>query len=212
MTARDLLNLVCSNLLRMKARVAMTAVGVVIGTAAVVVLISLAVGLQRSATQDLGSIGELTEITVFPGWFIRSLGGGAAPGSSGEKAVLNDRTLDEFRDLPGVVAVTPWESLAGGGRLRLNRLVGGAQIIGVDAREIEKLEFKLASGTARLGRWQALVGGAVAEGFYDPSPGVYPRTGSAHHSCSCPAVRSRRRDHAGSGNRPVNRVATRSPR
>ncbi len=162
------MSLVWSNLLRMKARVAMTAIGVVIGTAAVVVLISLAVGLQRSATQDLGSIGELTEITVFPGSFIRSLGGGTAPGSSGEEAVLNDRTLDEFRDLPGVVAVTPWESLAGGGRLRLNRLVGGAQIVGVDAREIEKLEFKLASGTARLGRWQALAGGAVAEGFYDP--------------------------------------------
>jgi len=49
---RDLFHLVISNLLRMKARVAMTATGVVIGTAAVIVLVSLAAGLQRSATQD----------------------------------------------------------------------------------------------------------------------------------------------------------------
>jgi len=53
MTTRDLLRLVLSNLRRMKARVAMTAIGVVIGTAAVVVLVSLAAGLQKAVTQDL---------------------------------------------------------------------------------------------------------------------------------------------------------------
>ena len=41
MTIRDLLRLVLSNLKRMKARVAMTAIGVIIGTAAVIVLVSV---------------------------------------------------------------------------------------------------------------------------------------------------------------------------
>ena len=41
----DLLSLIRDNLGRRKGRVALTAVGVVIGTAAVVVLVSLAVGL-----------------------------------------------------------------------------------------------------------------------------------------------------------------------
>jgi putative ABC transport system permease protein len=166
---RDLLHLVISNLLRMKARVAMTATGVVIGTAAVIVLVSLAAGLQRSATEDLGSIGELTEITVFPGSFLTSFG--APPSQTSKEAVLNDRTLAEFRDLPGVVAVTPRESLMGGGTLRLNRLLGGAQIVGIDPTQVEHLDFTLASGTDRLGRWQALVGARVAEGFYDPRTG-----------------------------------------
>lgn len=158
-----------SNLGRMKARVAMTAIGVVIGTAAVIVLISLAAGLQRSAAQDLGSIGDLTEITVFPGSFLTSFG--APPSQTGEETVLNDRTLAEFRDLPGVVAVTPRESLMGGGMLRLNRLMGGAQIVGIDPAQAEHLDFALASGTGRLGRWQALVGARVAESFYDPRAG-----------------------------------------
>ena len=169
MSFRDLLHLVISNLLRMKARVAMTAIGVVIGTAAVIVLVSLAAGLQRSATEDLGSIGELTEITVFPGSFLASFG--APPGQAGKEAVLNDRALAEFRDLPGVVAATPRESLMGGGTLRLNRLLGGAQIVGIDPTQVEHLDFALASGTDRLGRWQALVGGRVAEGFFDPRTG-----------------------------------------
>ncbi|MBL7065943.1 MAG: ABC transporter permease [Anaerolineae bacterium] len=169
MSFRDLLHLVISNLGRMKARVAMTAIGVVIGTAAVIVLVSLAAGLQRSATEDLGSIGELTEITVFPGSFLTSFG--ASPSQTSKEAVLNDRTLDEFRDLPGVAAVTPRESLMGGGTLRLNRLLGGAQIVGLDPTQVEHLDFALASGTERLGRWQALVGARVAEGFYDPRTG-----------------------------------------
>ncbi|NLE45457.1 MAG: ABC transporter permease [Chloroflexi bacterium] len=166
MNARDLLRLVLANLRRMKARVAMTAIGVVIGTAAVVVLVSLAAGLQRSVTQDLGSIGDLTQITVFPGAFLRSFG---APTSGSEReATLNDRGLADLRKLPGVVAVTPRESLMGGAMLRVNRLTGGAQITGIDPAALPTLGYPFASGTDRLGQWQAVVGGRVAEGLYDP--------------------------------------------
>ncbi|RLC61886.1 MAG: hypothetical protein DRI80_07705 [Chloroflexota bacterium] len=154
-----------SNLGRMKARVAMTATGVVIGTAAVIVLVSLAAGLQRSAARDLGSIGELTEITIFSSGVIRSFGGSS---QAQDEAVLNDQALDEFRKLPGVVAVTPQEPLLGGGTLRLNRLLGSARIVGIDPTQVEHLDFALASGTDRLGRWQALVGARVAESFFDP--------------------------------------------
>ena len=47
MRISDLIALILDNLGRRKARVALTAVGVVIGTAAVVVLVSLGVGLRR---------------------------------------------------------------------------------------------------------------------------------------------------------------------
>ena len=166
MSARDLLRLVWSNLRRMKARVAMTAIGVVIGTAAVIVLISLAAGLQRTASEDLGSIGDLTRITVYSRSFIRSVGGSA--GHTRDQDVLDDRMLEELRDLPGVVAVTPREDLMGGATLRLNRLLGGAQIVGIDPTQVSGLGFDLASGMDRLGRWQALVGHRVSEGFFDP--------------------------------------------
>ena len=164
MAARDLIRLVLTNLRRMKARVAMTAIGVVIGTAAVVVLISLAAGLQRSATQDLGSIGDLTRITVFPGSFMRSFGGGS---SRTDEGVLDDRALEDFRDFPGVTAVTPWVSLSGGAVLRLNRLTAGAQVVGLDPSAVDELSFELASGMDRLGRWQVMAGARVGEAFYD---------------------------------------------
>lgn len=169
MAIRDLLRLVWSNLLRRKARVAMTAIGVVIGTAAVIVLVSLAAGLQRSATRDLGSIGELTEIRVSPGSIARSFGG--VTSGQAEEAVLNDRALAEFRELPGVVAATPLQQLSGAARLRVDRLEGYAQIVGVDPSQVDDLDFELENGTARLGRWQALVGARVDENLYNPRTG-----------------------------------------
>lgn len=168
MTARDLLRLVLSNLRRMKARVAMTAIGVVIGTAAVVILVSLAAGLQKSATEEMGSIGDLTQITVHAPTVFYA--GGGPPSRAGEE-VLDDRTLADFRRLPDVVAATPRERLMGGATLRLSRLAGHVQITGIDTREAQRLDLPLASGAARLGRWQAVVGALVADEFYDPRSG-----------------------------------------
>lgn len=170
MGTRDLMRLVLANLRRMKARVAMTAIGVVIGTAAVVVLVSLASGLQRMSTQSIGSVGDLTRITVFPARFIRSFGGPASAGGDG--GVLNDKELAGFRKLDGVVAASPQEWLAGGATLQYNRLVAGANVIGLDARQVPGLGMELASGQDRLGRWQALVGARVAAGFSDPQTGA----------------------------------------
>ena len=70
----DLLRLIFGNLNRRKGRVALTAIGVVIGTAAVVVLVSLAIGLQRSANEQLYGIGDLTQIQVMPAYGMEGMG------------------------------------------------------------------------------------------------------------------------------------------
>jgi len=64
----DFISLIIDNLSRRKGRVLLTAIGVVIGTAAVVTLVSLGVGLQQSATSQLWGINDLTSIEVYPGY------------------------------------------------------------------------------------------------------------------------------------------------
>ena len=64
----DLLSLIIENLNRRKGRVALTAIGVVIGTAAVVLLVSLATGLRESATSNLYGITDLSRIEVYPNY------------------------------------------------------------------------------------------------------------------------------------------------
>src|SRR3972149_3125493 len=108
----DLLRLIFGNLNRRKARVALTATGVVIGTAAVVILVSLAIGLQKNANEQLYGIGDLSQIHVMP-----SYGGGGGfmgPGvpvqgeiASQEVLLLTNSALNDLRAIPGVESVIP---------------------------------------------------------------------------------------------------------
>ena len=114
----DLIRLIFGNLGRRKARVALTAIGVVIGTAAVVILVSLAVGLQKSATDQLYGIGDLTLIDVMPayGMFYGGGGGyGMAPAVSSdqlqEPALITNPVLEQFRAISGVQSVIPRDYL-----------------------------------------------------------------------------------------------------
>src|SRR5512134_561877 len=111
----DLIRLILGNLNRRKARVALTAIGVVIGTSAVVILVSLAIGLQRNANEQLYGIGDLTQIQVMPsygeggGGMVVSVGGGK--GGSDQMKLLTNSALDELRAIPGVESVIPREFL-----------------------------------------------------------------------------------------------------
>ena len=52
----DLLRMSGSNLLRRKLRTALTVLGVVIGTASIVVMISLGLGLQKSSLEQIEAV------------------------------------------------------------------------------------------------------------------------------------------------------------
>src|SRR4030095_10306068 len=98
------------------ARVALTAICVVIGTAAVVILVSLAIGLQKNANEQLYGIGDLTQIQVMPayemmegggGGMIVQAGGGKNGGQPQPARLLTNSALDELRAIAGVGSVIP---------------------------------------------------------------------------------------------------------
>ncbi len=185
MSQRDLLRLVLSNLNRMRARVALTAIGVLIGTAAVVLLISLAVGLQTSATAEISAFGDLTTIQVFRG----SAMGIEDPSQRrrGPEAVLDDRALREIGDLDHVVAVTPQQGVSGGGvEFKYGRVSTWANVRGVKAEEAPKLGWDLASGSPRLGRGQIVIGQKV----FGQGRRNAPRRGSRSGPVRVDAVRT----------------------
>ncbi|MEJ2748322.1 MAG: ABC transporter permease, partial [Anaerolineae bacterium] len=164
----ELFRLVKSNLLRMKFRVIMTSAGVFIGITAVILLISMGAGLQRMVVSSFGNIGDLTELQVSaPGGSI-FVGGGTmvSPGQTGD-ATLNSAALDSFRELPGVVAVSPLLRLQANAQLKLNRLTGFSNIQGIDTLELNKMAIEVESGAASLAPWQALVGARVADNFFN---------------------------------------------
>ena len=181
----DLIRLVLGNLGRRKARVALTAIGVVIGTAAVVILVSLAIGLQRNANEQLYGIGDLTQIQVMPSYeggpVMMGGGGGpvkveAASGPTQGPAPLTNSVLDQFRAIPGVVAVIPREYLGASMLIKYQRLETGANVMGVAVEDLSTLGLEAQQGETALGLGTAVIGLMVPRNFADPRirPGQEP--------------------------------------
>jgi putative ABC transport system permease protein len=174
----DLLSLIIDNLARRKARVALTAVGVVIGTAAVVLLVSLGVGLQRNAAEQLGGIGDLTTIQVYPNYgegaaMVSSGPGGEAPAG---QTLLTDQTIADIQAIPGVAAVIPQDYFQGPAMMSVGRLEGGGGLIGIGAADLSALGLTAQQGNLELARGTVVVGAMVPQNFYDPRlrPGQEP--------------------------------------
>lgn len=187
----DLLSLIFENLGRRKARVALTAIGVVIGTAAVVVLVSLGIGLQQSATQNLFGITDLTQIFVYPkqdfgpiGPGVISegvaIGGGGGGGGKGRgdsaEGQLTTKALEAITALAHVRAVIAQEYIQTGNFLKFGRLEGYVNIIGVSIDNLAELGLTAQVGELVLTKGAAVIGPQVPLNFFDPKlrPGQAP--------------------------------------
>ncbi|NOT05019.1 MAG: ABC transporter permease [Anaerolineales bacterium] len=182
----DLLRLITGNLSRRKARVALTAIGVVIGTAAVVILVSLAIGLQKSATDQLYGIGDLTQIDVMPTYGGGGGGGFGGPvfvGSPGgeasqleEPVLLTNSALDQIRAIPGVKVVIPRDYMYASAMIRYQRLEAGMSIIGIATDDLSNLGLETSNGTTALNKGSVIIGVMTPNNFYDPKmrPGQEP--------------------------------------
>jgi len=177
----DLLRLILSNLGRRKARVALTAVGVVIGTAAVVILVSMAIGLQQSANQQLYGIGDLTQIQVSPNYVEGPMpaAGGGGIGDGGQtpiQTVITNQSLQDFAAIPGVESVIARDFMMASSLLRYNRLEAGVGIMGVALDDVSALGLQAQQGITTLTKGTAVIGAMVPSQFYSPQyrPGQEP--------------------------------------
>jgi putative ABC transport system permease protein len=166
----DLLSLIVDNLGRRKARVALTAVGVVIGTAAIVILVSLGIGLQRNATQSLWGISDLTQISVNPNYgegpVMVGPGGGGSGSPLANQKLLTPKAIEDLKAIPHVVEVQPRDNT--GGEMYYKRLIGYPWIVGVDMADLSQMGLEAQSGSLEIGKGQVVVGPMVAQTFSDP--------------------------------------------
>lgn len=174
MSIFDLMALVFENLGRRKARVALTAVGVIIGTASVVVLVSLGIGLQESTTRQLYGVSNLSLIQVSQ-QFDGGLGGGGIQlsggggGGVGGPRALNESALAEMAALPNVALVVPRDMLQGGAVARLGPLEGYLGFTGLGViTDVATLGYKVQQGSGQLTKGGLVIGANVALNFYNP--------------------------------------------
>jgi putative ABC transport system permease protein len=173
----DLISLIFYNLNRRKGRVVLTAVGVVIGTASVVTLVSLANGLQRSATSQLGGIGDLKAINVYPRYEdMGPIGPGMNAGGPSQMKLITQNVIDEIAAMDGVSQVIPRDSLRAMTILKHGKLEAYSSIIGAQVNDVSELGYVVKSGVGTLERGTAIVGEPMLRQFMDPKmrPGQEP--------------------------------------
>lgn len=98
MKLRDMIGMALHSLFHRKVRTALTVMGVVIGTCAILVMLSLGFGMRQSMEDMMKSMGDLSVVTVY--------GGGKSPSDSGGGA-LDDAALKKLKALTDVQAATP---------------------------------------------------------------------------------------------------------
>ena len=100
MRFRDLLVMSLNNLRRRKLRTVLTILGVVIGTASIVVMVSLGIGLKELNMEQLSSWVSLTEITVQQNYAMDA-------SAANEDSYITDEAVKKFSRLEHVVSVSP---------------------------------------------------------------------------------------------------------
>ncbi len=170
----DLISLIADNLKRRKGRVALTAIGVIIGTAAVVTLISLGAGLQESATSQLWGINDLSNVEVYPGY--PEMKGNQMFTEEDIKKITPD-VVSQFEAMPGVERVIIKQGVNTGIEIKLDKLMAWGSIMAVNLDDLAEMGVEANQGITDVsGKNTVVVGSWIKNNFYDPNqrPGDPP--------------------------------------
>lgn len=168
MNVRDLLGLCVKNLLRRRTRSLLAIVGVVIGTCAVVLMLSVGFGLTESYKAQIESYGNLHMINMYY-WG----GGGSSHNAEQQKGVISDKSLAEIEKIEGVTAAVPIVSAYM--TLGADEYVTNIEVKGIDPKLLEKFKYTLAEGRTLTDKDKdvILVGAWVPEWFYNRKSSNY---------------------------------------
>ena len=168
MKFRDMLRMSGSSLWKRKVRTILTVLGVVIGTASIVVMISLGLGLKRASMSEIEQYGGLTTITVSEQGSYYAGYDDSEVVSQANTEHLNDDLVETIRQMEHVEDVYPvleTEALA---------LSGGYQcyisLRGINAEKKKNLGIKLGQGEfpePDSGQLQAVYGNMVIGEFFN---------------------------------------------
>jgi len=169
MSKRDIIRLAFKNFMRRKTRSILTILGVLIGTAAIVVMISLGIGMNESFKRQLSKMGSLNVIEVNR-WYWEEDGKG---GGYSRESVLDDKAVAKFEAIEGVEAVMPYFQTTL--KLVSGKYVMYANLVGVDPKILEAFDFKVAKGRLLNDEdtTSLLFGSDTPYQFYNPRSNSY---------------------------------------
>lgn len=145
----DLLQMSAANLWRRRLRTVLTVLGVVIGTASIVVMLSLGFGLNKSTMEQIKESGGLTTINVSYGDDTQissaSLEDSDGTESSSDTLKLDDEAIEEISKLDHVIVASPVLNVSAIARQGIYE--GYLNIVGMTVEALNRLNIPLDEGT-----------------------------------------------------------------
>lgn len=160
----DIISMCFRNLFRRRVRTLLTVMGVVIGTCAIIVTISLGVGMDAAQTATIENMMDLTMIEVYNygGW----------GGDVSEQVKLDDAMLAQIAKAEHVTAVTPifdlWSDQI---KLYSGKYEYQGGMVGVYLDQLANFGYETKEGklpTEQDGKQAILFGENAAYNFYNP--------------------------------------------
>lgn len=154
MKISDMIIMCLRNLWRRKGRTMLTVIGVIIGCCAIIIMISLGLGMSAAMDNMLSSWGDLNAVTIYGNSNYYYVDSGSS--SSDERPALNDDALEMLRSIEHVETIFPkievnseYLTITAGrkGRYRCD----WAQVVGVDLSELDKMGYEADEGALPTG-------------------------------------------------------------
>lgn len=162
----DLLTMSFGNLVRRKMRTALTILGVIIGTASVVIMLSIGIGMKEMTDKMYEGEGSLTQIQVDP----KDDVGGNGKSNANQQQYLKDEDIQQLKSLEHVQGISP--VIETSVILLQGKWISFATLTGSDEEYMKNLKLKDGEiPKASDKELRAIYGDAVLESFNDAKTG-----------------------------------------
>lgn len=174
MSSFDMISMAMRNLWKRKLRTFLTVLGVIIGTASIVVMVSIGIGMNEGYKAQIEEMGSLQVINVNApyegggGRMAMSLNSASSSNRNKKSVVLDSKAIEEFKNIKGVEAVTPVVSEYL--QIISGKYMNDVSFKGIDPETAEAMGYKVSEGRLLNGDDKAaiMVGANVKDYFYNP--------------------------------------------
>lgn len=161
----DIVRMALKNLFRSKVRTTLTVLGIVIGTTAIIIMLSLGIAMNLSYKEQMSKMGSMNAITVYPNWEQQVR---PRKGEEWVEPKVSQEVLDQIKLIPNVTAVTPFYQTSV--KMEIGKYLGYVQIIGIEPSAMPALEYDVSEGRLLNGddTMQIVFGFNMKDQFYNP--------------------------------------------
>lgn len=162
----DVIRMAFRNLFRSKVRTILTVLGIIIGTTAIIIMLSLGIAINTAYKEQMSKMGDMNVITVYPNYEKVDM----RRNKKGEwvEPAISQAEMEQIMNLPNVEAVTPiYETSV---KMEIGKYLGYVNIVGLQPEAMEALNYKVSEGRllAPGDTNQVVFGFDVKQQFYNP--------------------------------------------